>query len=84
MKSVKHMTSQMSLAGLDEWPGVRAVGGADVFCKPGGKVSDEWMSSCAEERALTKGLMAKIVEPSNLVAALRQVVSNKGSAGLDG
>lgn len=58
--------------------------GADVFCEAGGKVSDEWLSSCAEEGALTNGLMAKIVEPSNLVAALRQVVSNKGSAGLDG
>lgn len=84
MKSVKHKTGQMSLAGLNEWPGVRAVGGSDVFCKSGGRVSDEWMSSCAEERALTKGLMAKIVEPSNLVAALRQVVSNNGSAGVDG
>ena len=84
MKSVKHNFGQMSLAGLDECPCVRTIGGADVFCKSGGRVSDEWVSSCAEERALTKGLMDKIVDPSNLVAALRQVVSNNGSAGIDG
>lgn len=74
----------MSLAGLDEWSDGLTTKGADVFCKRSGKVRQEWLSLCREERALTKDLMAQIVEPSNLVAALRQVVSNKGSAGVDG
>lgn len=84
MKAGKRIIGQMSLAGLDEWSSVRAVKGADVFCNQGGKVRREWLSRCTEERALTKELMGKIVSPSNLVAALRQVVSNKGSAGIDG
>ncbi|MBD8490626.1 group II intron reverse transcriptase/maturase [Echinicola sp. CAU 1574] len=84
MKAGKHNSGQMSLAGLDAWPCGHAVRGADVFYKSGGKVKREWLSRCSEERALTKDLMAKVVSPSNLVAALRQVVSNKGSSGVDG
>ena len=80
----KHVNGQMSLAGLDEWSYDLTARGADVFCKQSGKVRQEWLSLCKEERALTKDLMARVVEPSNLVAALRQVVSNKGSAGVDG
>lgn len=60
------------------------VKGTDVFCGGSGRVREEWRSGCAEERALTGDLMAEIAAPSNLVAALRQVVSNKGSAGIDG
>ncbi len=74
----------MSLALLDEWPGVRTVSGVDALCKAGGRVGRGWLSGCTEERALTEGLMARMVGPSDLVAALRQVVSNKGSAGVDG
>lgn len=83
-KPEKHVNAQMSLAGLDEWSYGLTAKGADVFCKQSGKVRQEWLSLCKEERALTKDLMARVVEPSNLVAALRQVVSNKGSAGVDG
>jgi len=79
----KHISGQMSLAGLDGWSCGRIVTGADVFCEQNGKVKQEWLSKCKEERALTKNLMGKLVEPSNLVAAMRQVVSNKGSAGVD-
>ena len=37
-----------------------------------------------EERALTAELMDKIADLSNLATALRQVVINGGSAGIDG
>ncbi len=84
MRAAKHSNGQMSLALLDECSGVQTVSGVDVLCKAGGRVGREWLSRCSEERALTEGLMAKISGPSNLVAALRQVVSNKGSAGVDG
>jgi RNA-directed DNA polymerase len=49
-----------------------------------GKVSQAWLSACASERALTTGLMEQIIEPSNLMRAYRKVVSNGGSAGIDG
>ena len=83
-KPGKRVNGQMSLAGLDEWSAGLAVKGIDVFCKRSGKVRHEWLSKCREERALTRDLMVQIVEPSNLVAAMRQVVSNQGSAGIDG
>ncbi len=43
-----------------------------------------WLSACASERALTTGLMEQIVEPTNLMRSYRKVVSNGGSAGIDG
>jgi RNA-directed DNA polymerase len=36
------------------------------------------------QRALTQGLMERVVLPSNLNAAYRRVKANKGSAGIDG
>jgi group II intron reverse transcriptase/maturase len=61
-----------------------AVRGEDVYLKPKGRVSQEWLTACKEERALTAELMDKIADLSNLATALRQVVSNGGSAGIDG
>jgi group II intron reverse transcriptase/maturase len=58
--------------------------GEDVYLKPGGRVSLQWLTACKEERALTADLMEKIAEPSNLTTALRQVVNNGGSPGIDG
>jgi hypothetical protein len=60
------------------------VRGEDVYLKPNGRVSQQWLTACKEERALTAGLMDKIADLSNLTTALRQVVNNGGSAGLDG
>jgi RNA-directed DNA polymerase len=48
------------------------------------KVSPMWLSACSEERALTTGLMEQVTEPSNLMRSYRKVVSNAGSAGVDG
>ena len=81
----KHLDLQMHL-----WDGGEcsrdglAVTGKDVYLSGSGKVSTQWLSRCEEERALTVGLMEKIADPLNLSAALRQVVSNGGSAGIDG
>lgn len=75
----------MYLPGAEEWAGGSlGVDGTDVFCSANGKVSREWLSGCEEERALTRGMMERISEPTNLVAALRQVVKNGGSPGIDG
>lgn len=62
-------------------PGVR---GGDVYPKPNGRVSLQWLTACEEERVLTVDLMERIADLSNLTTALRQVVSNGGSAGIDG
>ena len=64
--------------------GSPAVRGGDVYPEPGGRVSQQWLTACKEERALTADLMDEIVDLSNLATALRQVVSNGGSAGIDG
>jgi len=60
------------------------VKGTDVYCAGSGKVKEEWLSSCKEERALTTDLMRRVTSLSNLSDALRQVVSNGGGAGVDG
>lgn len=83
-RAEKHIGVQMSLARLDEWACDRATMGSDVFCKHSGRVKQEWLSRCKEERALTEDLMEEVVAPSNLVAAMRQVKSKGGSAGCDG
>ena len=61
-----------------------AVRGEDVYLKPKGRVSLQWLTACKEERALTADLMEQIADLSNLTTALGQVVSNGGSAGIDG
>jgi len=48
-----------------------------------GEVSPLWLSACTEERHRTKDLMDRIVHPSNLQEACKQVVRNGGSAGTD-
>jgi len=54
-----------------------AVRGEDVYLKPKGRVSQQWLTACEEERALTADLMEKIVDLSNLTTALRQVLSRR-------
>jgi RNA-directed DNA polymerase len=85
IKAEKYRTVQMSL--LDEVEWIRdspVVTGLDVFEAGSSKVSRQWLSGCKEEQALAQDLMDKIVAPLNLVAALRQVVRNGGSPGIDG
>lgn len=64
--------------------GSPVVRGDDVFIKPNGRVSQQWLTACAEERALTQDLMSRVADLSNLAAALQQVVQNGGSPGVDG
>lgn len=54
--------------------------GEDVYLKPGGRVRQQWLTACEEERALTSELMEQIADLSNLTTAMRQVVQNGGSA----
>lgn len=49
-----------------------------------GQVSQSWLSTCAAERALTKDLLGAAMQPVNLLRAYRRVMSNAGSAGVDG
>jgi len=83
-KTVKYPESPMNpiLWGEGDM-GSPAVRGGDVYPKPNGRVSLQWLAACEEERALTTDLMDRISEPSNLATALGQVVSNGGSAGID-
>ena len=60
------------------------VRGSDVFADPSGRVRREWLAACADERALTRDLMEKVADLANLAAALRRVVRNGGSPGVDG
>lgn len=84
-KAEKYQGTQIYLPGAEEWAGGSlSLEGVDVFNSQSGKVRAEWLSACKEERALTTDLMSRIVEPSNLVAALQQVVRNGGSPGVDG
>ncbi|MFO7670431.1 MAG: group II intron reverse transcriptase/maturase [Bacteroidales bacterium] len=84
-KTVKYQDSprDRTLWGEGEM-GSPAVRGGDVHLKPNGRVSLQWLTACEEERALTADLMERIAELSNLATAMRQVVSNGGSAGIDG
>lgn len=82
MKPGKHENFQMGL--FDEWERGQKVKGTDVFISRSGLVRREWLSGCRKERALTQDLMSKIADLKNLETALRKVISNKGSAGIDG
>jgi len=65
--------------GLDS----QMVTGMDVYQTGSGRVGEEWLSSCREERALTTELMREVTNLSNLTASLKRVISNGGSAGVD-
>lgn len=82
MNPEKYESFQMSL--FDEWERSQEVKGTDVHSSRSGLVRREWLSGCKEERALTQDLMSEIANLKNLETALRKVVSNKGSAGIDG
>ena len=54
-----------------------------VWFSKDGKVRPEWLTACEEERKQTKNLMERIIDPSNLQKACKQVVQNAGSGGVD-
>jgi RNA-directed DNA polymerase len=82
-KTGKYCGTQMNLFG--EWDsGSPTVSGTDVFGDRGGRVSRQWRSDCKRSRALTGDLLSEIADLPNLEAALRRVVKNGGSAGVDG
>lgn len=58
--------------------------GTDVYCAGSGLVREEWLSRCREERALTTDMMSSITDLSNLTVSMKRVISNRGSAGVDG
>ncbi|UZO80206.1 group II intron reverse transcriptase/maturase [Aquimarina sp. ERC-38] len=58
--------------------------GTDVYCAGSRRVREEWLSRCREERALTSDLLSEVTSLGNLSASLKRVISNKGSAGVDG
>lgn len=60
------------------------VNGVDVFQVGSGRVREEWLSRCREERALTSDLMDEVTSLKNLTASLKRIISNGGSAGVDG
>ena len=81
----KFVPRQLNLLDTEEWrvnnPPVR---GVDVFHFSTGRVREQWVSDCEKERVLTSGYHAKVADVGNLERACRQVVANKGSAGVDG
>ena len=83
MKTDKYSNAQMNLFGERDYSSP-TVKGTDVFSARNGKVRREWHSDCERERALTHDLMKEITNLSNLVSALRKVVNNDGSSGVDG
>lgn len=83
--SEKYHNQQRNLPGAEEWGyDSLKVTGKDVYFTGSGKVREEWLTRCREERALTEGMLDQIVDPLNLIVALQRVVSNKGSGGVDG
>jgi RNA-directed DNA polymerase len=77
--------SQMKLFNKEEWgeDSLQAQS-VDVFYSKSGEVSQEWISACSEERALTVNLLEELTELTNLSTALKRVVKNQGSSGVDG
>ncbi len=84
MKPGKYINLQMSLFDTDEWGRSQTMKDTDVFSVGSGRVRHEWLSGCREERVLTQDLLSEITDLKNLVSALRKVITNKGSAGVDG
>ena len=75
----------MYLPGAEEWGSdSQEANGTDVYRTGSGRVREEWLSRCREERALTSDMMSEITSLSNLTASMKRVISNGGSAGVDG
>ncbi len=86
MKSTgKYVPRQMDLLNTEEWRKHNpTVTGKDVYLCHTGRVSEQWISDCNEERVLTSDMLSEIACQGNLDKACQRVISNKGSCGLDG
>jgi len=75
----------MYLPNAEEWgKDSQEVKGMDVYHAGSGRVREEWLSRCEEERALTGDLMSEVLDLSNLLASMKRVITNGGSSGVDG
>ena len=67
----------MYLPGAEEWGlDSQTVKGTDVYSTGSGRVREEWLSRCREERALTSDMMSSVTDLSNLTASMKRVISN--------
>lgn len=81
----KYVKRQLNLFDTEEWrTHSPSVSGVDVFHSATGRVCAEWVSDCKEERVLTRHLLEQVTDLGNLERACRKVISNRGSAGIDG
>ncbi len=81
----KHEDIQMNLFDTEEWILCTSpVKEGSVSCSSVVEVRQEWLSDCEKERVLTSQLLEEVTDASNLDRACRQVVSNRGSSGIDG
>lgn len=75
----------MYLPSAEEWgKDSQEVKGVDVYHSGSGRVREEWLSRCEEERALTGDLMSEVLDLPNLLASMKRVITNGGSSGVDG
>lgn len=63
---------------------IRPVDFGEAGSGSGTSEEQQAFAAVAQQRALTRDLMERVVLPSNLNAAYRRVKANKGSAGIDG
>lgn len=85
MTTVTYAKRQLNLIDSEEWRTHNPpVSGMDVFHTVTGRVRDEWVSACKAERVLTQQRIGKVADLGNLEKACCKVISNRGSAGIDG
>jgi len=83
-KSDKRKVVQRHLSEKEEWTSIVPVlNGVAVSYAIEGQV-EECLTGQKEEKPLPKYLLDEIISLSNLSASCRQVIRNKGSAGIDG
>lgn len=84
MSTEKYVERQMNLFKAEEsreyFPPVE---GVDVYYPSSGRVREEWLSDCAEERVLTSRQLEEVAEIGNLERACRKVIANGGNPGID-
>lgn len=85
-KSDKHKQTgvQMYLFGKEEWTNDVPVLDSQAVSLAKQSQVDEYSTGRTKELALPTALMERIASLANLVKALKRVISNKGSAGIDG
>lgn len=77
-------SNQMNLSSKGEWLLYGTVWSGEEVFLTAKRRSNEWLSDCSAERALTQNLMGRIACPSNLERACRHVIKNGGGPGVDG